>query len=174
MIRNCQIVFFILLLAQISNAQKSLVSAVSYPKSRHFMLVMEAQHLRSSHSQTIYGGSVMLGYRVSHSVSAGIGCEISHIDSLFTHDQYTTVLKFTPLPIYVEARFNLIQNSKVTPYLNLAAGMSSITYERKRFDMSGGNMESRERPSKWSLLQGRFWAAVQYQQIHIPVSECKF
>ena len=107
------------------------------------MLVVEGQYLRSSHSQTIYGGSVMLGYRVSPSLTAGIGCEISHIDSLFTHDRYTTVLEFTPMPIYADARFNLIQNSKVTPYVNLAAGMSSITFERKRFDMSGGNMESR-------------------------------
>jgi len=126
----------------LSHAQKS-DSAEGDPKNSHFMLVLEAQHLRSTHSQTIYGASLVLAYRISPSIAAGIGFEISRTDSLFTHDRYTTVLKFTPIPIYGEARIDLIRHSKVTPYVNLAAGMSSISYERKRSGMPGGVLDSK-------------------------------
>jgi hypothetical protein len=153
MIRNYQIVFVLLLIAQNSHAQKS-GSASGGPKSSHFILVPEAHHLRSTHSQTIYGASVMVGYRITPSFSAGIGCEVSRTDSLLTHDRYTTVLKFTPTPIYAEARFNLIQNSFVTPYLNLAMGMSSITYERKRFDKSGASIEDKNVHQRGFFFKG--------------------
>ncbi|HMI67347.1 MAG TPA: hypothetical protein VK517_14985 [Cyclobacteriaceae bacterium] len=139
MSRNCQIIFVFLLIAQISWAQKS----ESDPKSRHFILVPEVHHLRSTHSQTIYGASVMVGYRITPTLWAGFGCEVSRTDSLFTHDRHTRVLKFTPVPIYAEARFDLIRNSIVTPYLNLAAGMSFITYERKRLDTSGSMVDDK-------------------------------
>jgi len=142
MIKTYQIVFIFLLIAQISCAQKS-GSDFGDPKSRHFILVPEAHHLRSTHSQTIYGASVMVGYRINPSLAAGIGCEISYTDSLFTHDRHTRVLKFTPIPIYAEARFDLIRNSIVTPYLNLAAGMSFISYERKRLDNSGSTLDDK-------------------------------
>jgi hypothetical protein len=154
MIKYCQIIFLLLFLAEVSSAQKSGPSLNH--KSRQILLVLEAQRLRSSHSQTIYGGSAMLGYRVNPTLSAGIGIEVSHTDSLYTHDRYRSVLNFTPIPIYAETRFDLIENSKVTTYLNLAMGMSSIDYERKRFDATGGNMENRHVHQNGFFLKGGF------------------
>jgi hypothetical protein len=173
MIRNCQIVFFILLIVHVSRAQKS-GSAAADPKSRHFMLVPEVQHLRSTHSQTIYGASVMLGYRISPSLSAGIGCEISRTDSLLTHDRYITVLKFTPVPIYGEVRIDLIRHSAVTPYLNLAAGMSSISYERKRLDSSGGTLESKSVHQNGFFFKGGFGLLFRLNKYLSPTVNASF
>ncbi len=128
-----------LFIVQASYAQD--LDRVDHHKSDHFILVVEAQRMRSTHSQTIYGGSVFLGYSINRSFSAGIGGEVSYADSLYTHDKSATVFFFKPIPMYGEVRFISKWNSRFIPYAHLAVGMSSITYHLQRHEPTPGNVQ---------------------------------
>lgn len=139
-IRNCLPGAFMLFMVQVSCSQ-DLDPAGRKHKNSHFIVAVQFQRLRSTHSQTIYGASIFFGRQIHSSLTAGIGCEVSYVERLYTHNKSFNIFYFRPIPIYGEVRFISQRNSRFVPYAHLATGMSSITYHLQRYDPIIGSVQ---------------------------------
>jgi hypothetical protein len=98
-------------------------------KEKGYSVMTEFQIMETTHGTIFRGGNFVAGRSVSPKLFLGAGAELSYCH--YHNDNYWDLYNLYFLPIFIDARYNITQHSRVTPYLELSQGISFVNYKKE-------------------------------------------
>lgn len=96
---------------------------------------VNAENLFSTHNDNFTGANASYSVRVNMKWELGAGIEYAH--NHYHGDNGWNLYHLNFIPVYVEERFNFLQNKKWAPYAHLQEGISFNSYSKEFQDHPG-------------------------------------
>lgn len=101
----------------------------SFQIKERYSITTEFQTLRTTHATYFNGGSLTVGYFISPRVVISAGVEYSY--DYFHNDNGWNLYQLKIVPFFIDAKFLMNMNKRITPYFELSQGMSFINYRKE-------------------------------------------
>ena len=124
-----RIILFFLLLFIINSSIHAQESKSSPSPKRKYFLTTEFQTLRTTHATFFNGGDLAFGYHLFPKILMSIGAEYSY--DYYHNDNDWNLYNLKMLPVFIDAKFILVRNKKISAFLQTSEGISFINFYKE-------------------------------------------